>query len=120
MPLIVAWFRAFVLTLALEQLAAGWLLRRHISLPRRSALIGVANIASHPAVWLIFPELGAGLRWPRVVTLTLSEVWAFGLEALIYALFLGTGQARRAVFVSAFANALSFSIGLAFTALRWL
>jgi hypothetical protein len=111
MPLITAWFRAFAFTLLIEQLAACWALRHEVPLGRRVALIAVANIASHPAVWLIFPELGAGLRWPRLVTLVVSEVWAFGLEALIYSLLLGKGRARQAVWASVLANGLSLSLG---------
>ena len=116
MPLITAWFRAFACTLLIEQLAANWALRREVPLARRIALITIANVASHPAVWLIFPELGAGLRWPHLVTLTVSEVWAFGLEALIYWLFLGNGRARAAVWASVLANGLSLSLGYALRA----
>lgn len=119
MPLIVHWFKAFLLTLAVEQLAAGWALRRDVAWGRRVGIIAVCNIASHPAVWLVFPELGAGLGWSRTPTLVLSEVWAFGLEALIYALFLGPGQARKAVYVSTLANALSLSLGFALHALGY-
>jgi len=120
MLLIIHWFRAFVVTLALEQVAAGWALSRKVPALRRAALIAVANIASHPAVWLIFPELGAGLRWPRLLTLLISELWAFGLEALVYALFLGPGNAGRAAYASALANAASLSIGLGLRAAGWL
>ena len=117
MLLIVHWFRAFVLTLAIEQVAAGWMLRRDVPALRRIALIAVCNVASHPAVWLIFPELGAGLGLTRLGTLAVSEVWAFGLEALIYALFLGPGHARKAAYVSTVANGLSLSLGLGLRAL---
>jgi len=120
MLLIVHWFRAFVLTLATEQLTAGWLLRREVPWGRRSALIAIANIASHPAVWLIFPELGAALGWSRWLTLGVSEAWAFGLEALIYGLFLGPGHARRAASVSALANASSLALGVGLRWLGWL
>jgi len=106
-------------TLAIEELAAAWALGPSVPPLRRAALIAVANIASHPAVWLIFPELGAGLRWPRLVTLVVSELWAFGLEALVYRLFLGAGQARRAAVTSALANGLSLAIGLGLRALGW-
>jgi hypothetical protein len=117
MPLVIHWFRAFVWTLASEQLAAGWMLRREVPALRRVGLIAVANLASHPAVWLIFPELGVGLGWTRWETLLISEVWAFGLEALIYGLFLGPGRARTAVYTSTLANGLSLSLGLALRAL---
>jgi hypothetical protein len=119
MPLIVHWFRAFVWTLALEQVAAGWVLRRQVPALRRIGLITVSNLASHPAVWLIFPELGAGLGWTRMGTLVVSEVWAFGLEALIYALFLGRGHARQAAIASTLANAVSLSLGFGLRALGW-
>jgi hypothetical protein len=119
MPLILHWFRAFLITLCIEQVAAGWVLRREVPLLRRISLIAVCNIASHPAVWLIFPELGAGLGWPGSLTLLVSEVWAFGLEALIYGLFLGRGHGRTAAWASTFANALSLGIGLAIRTLGW-
>lgn len=120
MPLIAHWFRAFVLTLVIEQVAAGWLLRREVPALRRVGLIAVCNVASHPAVWLIFPELGAGLGWSQTFTLVLSELWAFGLEALIYGLFLGRGHARTAAVTSTVANALSLGLGLAFRACGWI
>jgi hypothetical protein len=112
MPLVIHWFRAFVWTLAIEQIAAGWVLRRDVPVLRRIGLIAVCNLASHPAVWLIFPELGAGFGWTRLGTLAISEAWAFGLEALIYVLFLGPGKARTAIYASTLANGLSLSLGL--------
>jgi hypothetical protein len=119
MLLIIHWFRAFVLTLVIEQVAAGWVLRRDVPALRRTALIAVCNVASHPAVWLIFPELGAGLGWTRLDTLAISELWAFGLEALVYWLFLGPGHGRKALYAATLANALSLSIGLGLRALGW-
>jgi hypothetical protein len=119
MPLITAWFRAFAFTLLIELVPASWVLRRELLLGRRVALITIANIASHPAVWLIFPELGAGLRWPRLVTLLVSEAWAFGLEALIYWLFLGTSRWQKAVAASVLANGLSLSLGYVLRAFGW-
>jgi hypothetical protein len=68
-------------------------------------------------VWLIFPELGAGLGWTRLTTLAVSEVWAFGLEALVYWLFLGAGQGRKAAYAATVANGLSLSVGLALQAI---
>jgi hypothetical protein len=119
MPLIIHWFRAFCWTLAIEELAACWVLRRSVSLPRRVAIIAVCNIATHPAVWLVYPELGAGLHWSHATTLFVSEVWAFGLEALIYWLFLGKEHGRLAAWTSTFANGLSLSLGFGLSALGW-
>jgi hypothetical protein len=119
MPLVLLWFRAFVWTQLLEQLAAGYVLRTSLPRARRISVIAVANLASHPAVWFVFPELGAGLRWPHALTLFVSEAWAFGLEAWIYWLFLGSARWRLAVTVSVIANGLSFGAGYALRALGW-
>jgi hypothetical protein len=115
--LIVHWFRAFAWTLGIELVVAGVTLRGQVPLARRLALVTIANVATHPAVWLIFPELGAAQRWPGWVTLTLSEVWAFGFEACVYSLFLGQGRLRAAAATSIAANSASLGLGYA---LRWL
>jgi hypothetical protein len=120
MLLIYHWFRAFVWTLLLEQLAAGFVLRRAVpSLGRRVSVIGVANLASHPAVWLIFPELCYGLGLTRTLTLLLSEAWAFGLEAWIYWLFLGPSQTRLALRAAVLANSVSLALGWGLRLLGW-
>lgn len=117
MLLIAHWFRAFLWTLGIELVVAAFVLRGHVPMARRAALIAVANVATHPAVWLIFPELGAGQRWPSWLTLALSEVWAFGLEAFVYSLLLGRGKARVAIAASVAANAASLGLGYALRAL---
>ena len=111
MLLIAHWFRAFAWTLGLELLVASLVLRHALPLGRRLSLILIANVATHPAVWLIFPELGAGLGWPFTLTLTLSEVWAFGFEAWVYWILLGKGQARLASATSVAANSVSLGLG---------
>ena len=80
----------------------------------------MANLASHPAVWLIFPELGAALGLQRALTLVVSEAWAFGLEAWIYWLLIGPGQLRRALAASLAGNGLSLAAGYGLRALGWL
>ena len=75
MPLVWLWFRAFVWTLLLEQAAAGLALRTSVKRARRISIIAVANLASHPALWLVFPELGAAFGWPHALTLFVSEAW---------------------------------------------
>lgn len=120
MLLIAHWFRAFAWTLLIEQVAAGYLLRRALpNWARRVSVIAVANLASHPAVWLIFPELGRGMGLLHAQTLLLSEAWAFGLEAWIYWLFLGPLQARLAVRASIAANALSLTLGYGLRFMGW-
>ena len=44
---------------------------------------------------------------------------AFGLEALIYGLFLGRGHARQAAYASTLANGVSLSLGFGLRALGW-
>ena len=120
MLLIVHWFRAFAWTLLLEQVAGGFVLRR--ALPtwgRRVSVVTVANLASHPAVWLIFPELSSGLGLSSMANLLLSEVGAFGLEAWIYWLFLGSSQARLAVKTTLVANGVSLGLGYGLRYLGW-
>ena len=119
MPLVLLWFRAFVWTLLLEQIAAGFVLRTSLTRARRLSVIAVANLASHPAVWFVFPELGAGWGWPHVGTLLLSEAWAFGVEVWIYWLFLGSARWKLAVAASLVANGLSFAAGYLLRPLGW-
>lgn len=112
MLLIVHWFRAFAWTLLIEQVVAGVMLGRAIpAWGRRCSIVAVANLASHPAVWLIFPELGAGLGLSSTTSLVVSEIWAFGLEGWIYWLFLGSSQARLALKTTIVANAVSLGLG---------
>jgi hypothetical protein len=83
--------------------------RRSGSPKQRVALAVVANLATHPLVWFVFPELGISYRqW-----LVLAEVWAVAIEAIAYATQLRSLGARRAVLVSLAANAASVAVGLA-------
>lgn len=111
MPLIVQWFTAFLWTLGVELVVAGIVLRRCAPLSKRLPLIIVANVATHPAVWLIFPEVGATLSWPGAMTLALSELWAFGFEAFVYLLYLGAPQRRAGLLASLLGNAASWAMG---------
>ncbi|MBK7584231.1 MAG: hypothetical protein IPI67_29020 [Myxococcales bacterium] len=102
------WVRAFAVTLGSELLIAPRLLPSRESRRRRLGAVVAANVLSHPAVWFVFPDLG--LRYGSM--LVLAELWAFGSEALLYALvFVGLSW-RRALGVSAVANALSLGLGL--------
>ena len=104
------WFRAFLLTVAVEAPIVALLLRRwEPSWPRLLALIFFANLASHPAVWFVFTEL---LVIGTPGYLMVAEGWAIGCEALFYwAAFRGL-PVRRAIVVSLVANAASFAVGL--------
>jgi hypothetical protein len=120
MFLIAHWFRAFLWTLGIELLVAGFCLRGSVPLARRVSLITIANVATHPAVWLIFPELGAALGWPWLATVGVSEVWAFGFEAFVYSIFLGTSKQRTAITAAVAANAASLGLGFVLHAFGWL
>ena len=81
------------MTLLLEAPFVDWLLRAcEGSRLRRTMLLVVANLATHPLVWFFFPDLPL----PRRASLLLSEVWAFGCETLVYAtLVTATDQTFR-------------------------
>jgi hypothetical protein len=120
MPLIVHWFRAFVWTLLIEQVVAGVTLRKAVpAWSRRCSIVAVANLASHPAVWLILPELGSGLGLSRTTTLVVSEIWAFGVEGWIYWLFLGSSQSGTAWKTTLASNAASLGFGYGLRYLGW-
>jgi hypothetical protein len=107
------WARAFLLTVGSELAVAPWLLPPDEPRWRRLAAVGAANVASHPAVWFVFPELGLAYT-PMLV---LAELWAFGSEVLLYRLVFRTLSLRRAIAVSALANAASLGLGLALRSL---
>lgn len=102
------WLAMFALTCAVE-LAVGMVLLRSIEARRwrRAAGILVANLASHPIVWFVFP--GARLSYPTQVAL--SELWAVVSEVLVYLVIWPSLGARRALWVSFAANAASVLAG---------
>ncbi len=109
MLLVTLWLKAFLLTVLVETPLAAALLRpAEPRLARRTALVLFANLASHPAVWFIFPALGL----PYLPTLLISEAWAVLLEALLYRLVFEKTDAVEALGISALANGASFGIGL--------
>lgn len=104
-PFVAAWARAFFVTVAIELAIAPWLLDRQ-PWTRRAGAVVLANLASHPIVWLVIPELGLG--WP--LWLIVAELWAVVVEATLYVLvFRGR---RQAVLASLVANAASLAVGL--------
>jgi hypothetical protein len=109
MPLVHAWLRAFVATLILE-LPVVVLLTRGIAMPtaRRLAVAFFANLATHPAVWFIIPAFGLS----GITSLIVSETWAVVIEWGVYFVAFPGMKPGRALGVSAFANGVSFAIGL--------
>lgn len=105
-----SWFAAFLLTLAIEQPVAGGLLRRCApgSFGRLLLLVVFANLATHPLVWYVFPELPL----PPALALALAELWALLGEAVFYRLVLPALSWPRALVTSLAANAASFATGL--------
>lgn len=102
------WARAFALTVASELLTATWFLPKEQPVSRRLGAVAFAQVASHPAVWFVFPELFT--RWE--VALVLSELWALGSEILIYRLVFPSLSFRRALAASALANGASIFVGI--------
>jgi hypothetical protein len=103
-----AWLIAFVLTLGTELLVAVPLLAPGGSLPRRIAAVSLAQLATHPAVWFIWPLFG----WSRPVYLLCAEGFALCAEALIYRLIFERLAWSRALAASALANGASVLVGL--------
>ncbi|MEP7121207.1 MAG: hypothetical protein ABJE95_09870 [Byssovorax sp.] len=109
MLLVTAWLKAFLLTVVVETPIAAALFRSaEPRLSRRVALVLLANLASHPAVWFIFPELGL----PYFPALLLAETWAVLLEAGFYRLTFEKSDAVESLGISALANGASLGLGL--------
>ncbi len=107
------WGRAFALTFGVELGIVAPLLPRSSPIWRRVGAVACANVASHPAVWFVFPELVQSHFWMVVA----AEFWAFASEVLVYRLVFVDITWRRAVGLSAVANGASLLAGLALRAL---
>lgn len=107
MSLLRAWLVAFGLTLAIETpIASAFYRRVEPDTARRLGLIFFANLATHPAVWFLFPRLPLAYKWQVV----LAELWAFGLEIVFYSIAF-PGDKRRAASAAIIANAASLAFG---------
>jgi hypothetical protein len=103
------WFAAFVLTLAIEAPIVWLLLRRAEPDPLRiGLLIAFANLATHPAVWFIVPQL---LLIGTLAYTVGAEIWAVAAEAVFYWAVVKGLSLRRAVVVAVAANSASFLAG---------
>jgi hypothetical protein len=129
MEYVIAWARAFTFTAVIEIVIAAVLFTRVLDLsPGQEAragesdrpgansaglarLVGLlffANLASHPAVWFVFPKLGMSYS-----TMVLAaELWAVASEAIFYWLVFSGVKLVPAAGVSLVANGSSFGIGL--------
>lgn len=102
------WLRAFALTLAIESIVAVPLLAKVESRRwRLVAFVAFANLATHPIVWFVFPELPIS----TAASLALAEAFAVAVEAALYRLAFEKIDARRALLVSLLANLASFALG---------
>jgi hypothetical protein len=110
------WLRAFVVTAFIE-IPIVVVLTRGTAFPawRRAMVALLGQIATHPAVWFIFPRI-AGLTGLQATVL--SESWAFLAEACLYAVALPGVRPLRALGISAIANGTSYGLGLALCAWR--
>jgi hypothetical protein len=107
--IIAAWFRAFLLTIAIEAPLVMLLTREsRVAWAKRACLVVAAQLLTHPLVWFVFPAL-PGMS--RSSTLVLSELWAWVAEAAFYALVEVAPTKLSAVGVSALANGASLGLG---------
>jgi len=103
------WLRAFGLTLLIElAIALPLLAPVEARLWRRASAVAVANLATHPLVWFLFPGLAAAAG----ARLALSEAWAVLAELAIYRIVWPALPIRRAALTSVAANAASLIVGL--------
>lgn len=71
------------------------------------AAVALANLATHPLVWFLFP----GLTLPYLTRVVLSEIFAVAIEAPAYSLTLPRLAPRRALLMSLLANGASLLLG---------
>lgn len=109
------WLGAFVATVAIELAIVG-AGTRDLALPlsRRLRVAFVAQAATHPLVWFVFPELPGATP---IVWFWVSELVAVGLEGLLYARALPGLTRLRAFGLAALANAASLGTGVVLDAL---
>lgn len=105
--MIVPWAKAFLVTLGVEVLVAARLLDGRVSVPRRLGLAAFAQLATHPLVWFVLPNLASS----RLQFLVLAESWAVLGEILFYRLAMPENTWTRCAAVSALANGASFGLG---------
>ena len=103
------WFRAFLLTVAVEAPVVIRLLGRwEPSRPRLLALVVFANLSSHLVLWFVLtqPFLIGTLQYVAI-----AEAWAVGCEAAFWFVAMRGIPLRWAIIASVVANAASFVVG---------
>jgi hypothetical protein len=105
--MILAWFRIFLLTTAIELSVAVPLLGREKGYVRRVGAVLLGQLASHPLVWFVWPAFG----FSRLGYLAVAESWAVAVEWLTYRLVFPTLSWQRALAISALSNGASLAVG---------
>ena len=103
------WIPAFLLTLAVEvPIALALLHRSGPGIVRLAGIAAVANLATHPVVWFVLPQL---LDVGETSYTIVAEIWAVAIEALVYWLALPGIGVRRIAITATAANAASWLAG---------
>jgi hypothetical protein len=108
MPPLRAWLIAFAVTVASELVVAVPVLAAGGSRSRRVTAVCLAQLATHPSVWFIWPLLGLS----RPLFLLVAESFALLAEALIYRFSFERLSWSRCFAASALANGASVFVGL--------
>ncbi len=104
------WHAAFVLTVLVEiPIVVAATRHSGLGLHRRMALAFLAQWLTHPIVWFVSRHSSS---LSAVEALGCSELWAWLVEAGVYALFLPGLAPLRAAGVSALANGASLGCGV--------
>lgn len=104
------WILAFAITTLIEVPIVVWLTRDlELTAPKRTLIAVFGQLATHPIVWFVLPFIPRLTGWQ---TFLVSEAWAWGAEALLYATVMPGLSGRRAAGISGVANGLSVAVGL--------
>jgi hypothetical protein len=104
------YLKGFGLTLLLEAPIYAWFLRERLGFLRKSLFILAVNVATHPMIWFVFPELFSKFEADIGAYVIFSELFAPLVEGLL--LKFAFGISSRFAFVgAAVANLFSWWIG---------
>jgi hypothetical protein len=99
---------ALGITLAAETAVLFLLFRNRYAIGKIVGTSIIANLATHPLVWFVFPLAGM----PYALAMIVSEFFAIGAEAVILRVLLPNIRIEGALISSALANLASFSAGI--------